>query len=95
MKQKELTSKQKLICDRLKALMEEAEEAGVKFVFDQSDYLLSAYNGEGIDSVDSDYSANMREGDDKFDWTETFDIAYPDCVNSSVEDVYINPHEMD
>lgn len=93
MKQKELTSKQKAICNRLKALMEEAEEAGIKFVFDQSDYLLSAYNGEGIDSVEStNYPADRMQ---KFDWSKTYDIAYPDYANSSDEKVYFNPHEMD
>lgn len=90
MKQKKLTMEQMTICEILKALIDKAEQAGIKFVFDQHDYLLSAYNGNGIESVDSDYSASMRQGDEKFDWAKTFDLTYPDCVNSSTEDVYIN-----
>lgn len=90
MEQKNLTESQMAICKELKALIDKAENAGIKFVFDQSDYLLSAYNGDGIESVDSDYSASMRQGDEKFDWTKTCDLTYPDCVNSSSEDVYIN-----
>ena len=90
MKQKKLTEEQMAICEELKALLEKAWQADIKFVFDQNDYLLSAYNGDGIESVDSDYSTSMRQGDEKFDWTKTYDLTYPDCVNSSNEDVYIN-----
>ena len=70
--------------------MKKADENDIKFVFDQSDHLMSAYNGKGIDNVDSDYSASMRKGDVKFDWQKTIDIAYPDYVNSNVEAAYIN-----
>jgi len=90
MKQKKLTKEQIAICEILKAVIDKAEQTGIKFVFDQTDYLLSAYNGNGIDSVDSDYSDSMRKEDEKFDWEKTFDITYPDFVNSRIEDVYIN-----
>jgi hypothetical protein len=90
MEQKNLTKKQVAICKELVALMRKAAENGIMFVFDESDYLLSAYNGKGIESVDSDYSSSMCEGCVKFDWQKTIDIAYPDYVNSNVEDVYIN-----
>lgn len=90
MEQKELTDEQVAICKDLVALMKKASDADIKFVFDETDYLLSAYNGKGIENVDSCYSNSMREDRDKFDWQKTIDIAYPDYVNSNVEDVYIN-----
>lgn len=93
MEQKKLTRKQVAICKELVALMKKAEDNGIKFVFDEQDYLLSAYNGKGIESVDSDYSGSMCSECVKFDWQKTIDIAYPDYVNSNVEDVYINFEE--
>lgn len=89
MEQKNLTESQMAICKELKALIDKAENAGIKFVFDQSDYLLSAYNGDGIESVESNYGG-VPYGCEEFDWTKTCDLAYPDCVDSSNEDVYIN-----
>ena len=88
MEQKNLTELQMAICKELKALIGKAENAGIKFVFDQSDYLLSAYNGDGIGSVESYYGCNSY-GYEKFNFEKTFDLAYPDYVNSSAEDVYI------
>lgn len=88
MEQKNLTESQMAICKELKALIDKAENAGIKFVFDQSDYLLSAYNGDGIDSVESNYGG-VPYGCEKFNFEKTFDLAYPDYVNSSAEDVYI------
>lgn len=93
MEQKKLTRKQTAICKELVALMKKADENGIKFVFDETDYLLSAYNGKGIESVSSDYPKDKWEDNQKFDWQKTFDIAFPDYVNSNVEDVYINFEE--
>jgi len=87
MKQKKLTRKQVAICKELVALMQKAEQEGIKFVFDETDFLLSAYNGKGIDCVDATYS--LSQDCEKFDWQKTIDIAYPDYVNTNVEDAYI------
>jgi hypothetical protein len=88
MEQKNLTELQMTICKELKALIDKAENAGIKFVFDQSDYLLSAYNGDGIDNVESN-SNGVPYGCEKFNFAKTFDITYPDYVNSTAEYVYI------
>ena len=90
-KQKKLTRNQVAICKELVALMKKADDAGIKFVFDEQDCLLSAYNGKGVESVSSDYPYEKWEKSEKFDWQETIDIAYnADYVNSNVGDVYIN-----
>ena len=86
MKQKKLTRKQVAICKELVALVQKAKQEGIKFVFDEQDYILSAYNGKGIDCV-ATYS--LSQDCEKFDWQKTIGIAYTNYVNTNEEDAYM------
>ena len=67
MKQKVLTKKQHEIIGRLEALLNEANENNIGFVFDEDDYTLTAYNAE---NVNIPYSGRWRDSndDEEIDW---------------------------
>lgn len=67
MKQKELTKAQLRVIEHVESALLAAEIEGVRFVFDQDDGSLTAYNAENVDVT---YSGCYREDskDEEMNW---------------------------
>ena len=67
MKQKVLTEKQHEVLGRLEAILKEAQENHIGFVFDEDDCSLTAFNAE---NVELSYCGRSQEydNDEKIDW---------------------------
>ena len=91
MKQKELTEKQREIIGRLEAVLEDANNNQIGFVYDTDDCSLTAFN---IENVFVGYAGRTPEidGDERLD----FDYTHPvmnfnaDHFNSFFDDFYLN-----
>lgn len=95
MKQKILTEKQHEVLGRLEALLKEAKENKIGFVFDEDDYSLTAFNAE---NVNMPYSCRNAEdtGDEEIDWDscsiiENFNV---DSFNNQFDRYYLNFNEV-
>jgi hypothetical protein len=93
MKQKVLTEKQHEVLGRLEAILKEAQENNIGFVYDNADGTLTAYNEE---NVDYGYNAEPRtkeyEEDVKIDWDsasiiKNFNANYFNC---SYDEYYLH-----
>lgn len=67
MKQKVLTEKQHEVLGRLEAILKEAQENNIGFVFDEEDCSLTAFNTE---NVELSYCGRNSESDndEEIDW---------------------------
>ncbi len=67
MKQKELTEKQHEVLGRLEAILKEAHENHIGFVYDEDDCSLTAFNAE---NVELSYCGRNQESDndEEVDW---------------------------
>lgn len=67
MKQKVLTEKQHEILGRLEAILKEAQENNIGFVFDEDDCSLTAFN---VENVELSYCGRSQEddNDEEIDW---------------------------
>lgn len=83
MKQKELTEKQHEVLGRLEAILKEAQENHIGFVFDEDDCSLTAFNAE---NVELSYCGRSQDSDndEEIDWDsasiiENFKADYFNC----------------
>lgn len=94
MKQKELTEKQHEILGRLEAVLKEANENNIGFVFDEDDCSLTAYNAE---NVNIPYSGRYceSENDEKIDWDSASILKNFKCdyLNIQFDDFYLHFEE--
>ena len=69
MKQKVLTEKQHEILGRLEAVLKEANENKIGFVFDNADRSLTAYNSENVElAYMAEPITKEYEEDEEIDW---------------------------
>lgn len=89
MKQKALTEKQHEIIGRLEKLLKEADNNGIKFVYDIADLSLTAFNGENVSESYSYYGKD--EGGELMDWDSAsiLEDVVIDSFNSNIEDYYL------
>ena len=90
MKQKELTEKQKEILNRLNAVLDEAVDAQIGFVYDNDDFTLSAYNNENV--IDG-YAGRKpeEENDTLMNWDEVFIISKRfDYFDNAMQSYYLH-----
>lgn len=93
MKQKLLTEKQREVLGRLEAILKEAQENNIGFIFDYADDSLTAYNKENVDfgyfgeSLTKEY-----EEDIVIDWDSTSIIEYfkADYLDSNYNNFYLH-----
>lgn len=91
MKQKVLTEKQHEVLGKLEAVLKEAKENNIGFVYDCGDCSLSAFNAENIDVC---FCGRYKESDndEKVDWDsvamiQNFKVDYFD---SGFDDFYLH-----
>ena len=91
MKQKVLTEEQHEVLGRLEAVLKEAKENHIGFVFDEDDCSLTAFNAENVNIA---YCGRYRESenDERIDWdsssiVENFNADY---FNSGYDSYYLN-----
>ena len=89
MKQKVLTEKQHEIIGRIEKLLKEADENGIKFVYDIADLSLTAFNGENVSDFYSYYGKD--ENGNLMDWDSAsiLEDVVIESFNSNVEDFYL------
>lgn len=90
MKQKPLNEKQREVLERLAAAVQEAEDTGLKFVYDLNDGSVMAYNGEGVSEC---YAGRDPEDDDEeVDWDAAVFVGehhWLDYFDSSMQYYYL------
>jgi hypothetical protein len=90
MKQKPLNEKQREVLERLTAVLKEAEDANVKFVYDLNDGSVTAFNGEGVAEC---YAGREPEDDDEeVCWDDAEFVAehyWMDYFDSSMQYYYL------
>ena len=91
MKQKVLTANQHEVLGRLEAILKEAQENNIGFVFDEDDCSLSAFNAE---NVELSYCGRNSESDndEKIDWDSSSIIENfnADYFNNAYDNYYLH-----
>lgn len=90
MKQKPLSDKQREVLERLEAVLKEAEDADLKFVYNQNDGSVTAFNGEDVCEC---YTGRDPEDDDEeVDWDAAKFVGehhWMDYFDSSMQYYYL------
>ena len=92
MKQKALTTEQLEVLKKLNAVLCEARNKGIEFVYDTSDGSVSAFNCSSVNCI---YSGRNPEShtDEEMDWELCEPIGSIDYCDMAIQNLYLNFEE--